>query len=136
MAVFGLKYYAEMRSKYQGITWRCDIAQRGYTGSSEEMTFSGVSPIKITWERRGDDFYTPVKASEANINILCTHNFHYLSLFTSDPREYRMSLYRNGTLFWRVFITAVHRFWPSTKRLRAGSGEGAGVLLACGRRFP
>ena len=70
MAVFGLKYYAEMRSKYQGITWRCDIAQRGYTGPSEEMTFSGVSPIKITWERRGDDFYTPVKASEASINIL------------------------------------------------------------------
>ena len=34
MAVFGLKYYAEMRSKYQGITWRCDIAQRGYTGPS------------------------------------------------------------------------------------------------------
>ena len=78
MAVFGLKYYAEMRSKYQGITWRCDIAQRGYTGPSEEMTFSGVSPIKITWERRGDDFYTPVKASAASINILCTHNFHYL----------------------------------------------------------
>ena len=106
MAVFGLKYYAEMRSKYQGIAWRCEIAQRGYTGPSEEMTFSGVSPIKITWERRGDDFYTPVKASEASINILCTHNFHYLSLFTSDPREYRMSLYRNGSLFWRGFIVA------------------------------
>ena len=85
MAVFGLKYYAEMRSKYQGITWRCDIAQRGYTGPSEEMTFSGVSPIKITWERRGDDFYTPVKESEASINILCTHNFHYLSPFTFAP---------------------------------------------------
>ena len=106
MAVFGLKYYAEMRSKYQGIAWKCEIAQRGYTGPSEEMTFSGVSPIKITWERRGDDIYTPVKASEASINILCTHNFHYLSLFTSDPREYRMSLYRNGSLFWRGFIVA------------------------------
>ena len=51
MAVFGLKYWAEMRSKYQGISWRCEIAQRGYTGPSEQMTFSGVSPIKITWER-------------------------------------------------------------------------------------
>jgi len=106
MAVFGLKYLAEMRSKYQGLLWRCEIAQRGYTGTSEEMTFSGVSPIKVTWERRGDDFYTPVKASEASINVLCTQNFHYLGLFTSDPREYRMSLYRNGTLFWRGFIVA------------------------------
>ena len=106
MAVFGTKYYAEMRSKYQGIRWRCEIAQRGYTGGSEEMTFSGTSPIKVTWERRGDDFYTPVKASEASINILCKDNFHYLGLFTSDPREYRMSLYRNGRLFWRGFIVA------------------------------
>lgn len=106
MAVFGLKYWAEMRSKYQGILWKCEIAQRGYTGPSEQMTFSGISPIKITWERRGDDFYTPVKASEASVNILCTHNFHYLGLFTSDPREYRMSLYRNGTLFWRGFLVA------------------------------
>ena len=40
---------------------------------------------------RGDDFYTPVKASEASINILCTHNFHYHGLFTSDPGEYRIS---------------------------------------------
>ena len=99
MAVFGLKYWAEMRSKYQGILWKCEIAQRGYTGPSEQMTFSGISPIKITWERRGDDFYTPVKASEASVNILCTHNFHYLGLFTSDPREYRMSLYQNNPLF-------------------------------------
>lgn len=106
MAVFGLKYYAEMRSKYQGILWRAEIAQRGYTGSSEEMTFSGTSPVKVTWERRGDDFFTPVKASEASINILCKDNFHYLGLFTSDPREYRMSLYRNNHLFWRGFIVA------------------------------
>lgn len=106
MAVFGVKYYGEMRSKFQGISWRVDIAQRGYTGPSEEMTFSGTSPIKVTWERRGDDFYTPVKASEASINILCKDNFHYLGLFTSDPREYRLSLYRNGSLFWRGFIVA------------------------------
>lgn len=106
MATFGLKYYAEMRSKYQGILWRCTIEQRGYVGAPEEMTFSGVSPIKVTWERRGDDFYAPVKASEASINILCKDNFRYLGLFTSDPREYRMSLYRNNRLFWRGFIVA------------------------------
>ena len=51
MVVFGLKYWAEMRSKYQGIIWLCEIAQRGYTGTSEEMIFSGTSPIKVTWER-------------------------------------------------------------------------------------
>ena len=106
MATFGLKYYAQMRSKYQGILWRVEIAQRGYTRGSSEMTFSGISPVKVTWKRRGDDFYTPVKASEATINVLCTENFQYLGLFTSDPREYRMTLYRNRFRFWQGFIVA------------------------------
>lgn len=71
MATFGLKYYAELSSRYMKTLWRVEIAQRGYSGESEEMTFSGSSPIKVTWEKRGDDFYTPVKASEATVNILC-----------------------------------------------------------------
>ena len=106
MAVFGLKYWAEMRSKHHNILWRVEIAERGYAGSSEEMTFAGEEPILITWEARGDEFYAPVKASEATINILCKENFHYLSLFTSDPRQFRVSIYRSGALYWRGFVTA------------------------------
>ncbi len=106
MAEFGLKYYAEMRSKHHNILWRVEIAERGYAGSSEEMTFAGDEPIIITWESRGDEFYAPVKASEATINILCKDNFHYLSLFTSDARQFRVSIFRSGTLYWRGFVTA------------------------------
>ena len=39
MVEFGLKYWAEMRSKHHNILWRVEIAERGYAGSSEEMTF-------------------------------------------------------------------------------------------------
>ena len=106
MADFGLKYYAEMRSKHHNILWRVEIAERGYAGSSEEMTFAGDEPIIITWESRGDEFYAPVKASEATINILCKDNFHYLSLFTSDARQFRVSIFRSGALYWRGFVTA------------------------------
>ena len=106
MVDFGLKYWAEMRSKHHNILWRVEIAERGYAGSSEEMTFAGEEPILITWEARGDEFYAPVKASEATINILCKENFHYLSLFTSDPRQFRVSIYRSGALYWRGFVTA------------------------------
>ncbi|MBR6813655.1 MAG: hypothetical protein IKM50_03810, partial [Tidjanibacter sp.] len=106
MAVFGLKYYAEMRSKHHNILWRVEIAERGYSGGYEEMTFAGDESIIITWEARGDEFYAPVKASEATINILCKENFHYLSLFTSDPRQFRVSIFRSGALYWRGFVTA------------------------------
>lgn len=104
--LFGLKYYAELRSKFKGILWRVEIAERGYGGPSEEMAFDGGTPLQITWEKRGDEFYVPVKASEATINILCKENFHYLSLFTSDPRQFRVSILRNKKLYWRGFVTA------------------------------
>ena len=106
MATFGLKYYAELRSKYKSIIWRVEIDQRGYAGAAEKMEFAGSEPLQITWERRGDEFYAPVKASEASIKIMCFENFQYLSLFTSDPRKFRVSIYRGGILYWRGYLTA------------------------------
>lgn len=106
MAIFGLKYYAELRSKYKGVLWRVEISERGYTGPSEEMIFDGGTPLQIIWEKRGDEFYVPVKASEATINILCKENFHYLALFTSDPRYFRVSIFRNRQLYWRGYVTS------------------------------
>lgn len=106
MTSFVLRYYAELRSKYKGVFWRVEIAERGYSGAAEQMSFDGSDPLKITWEKRGDEFYAPVKASEATINILCQDNFHYIGLFTSDPRKFRVSIYRNTVLYWRGFVTA------------------------------
>jgi len=131
MATFGLKYYGEFRSKYQHILWRAEIAQRGYIGTSEEMTFCGTAPIKVTWEQRGDDFYTPVKASEASITILCKDNFHYLGLFTSDPREYRLTLYRNGYCFWQGFVVAdlySEKFAPPPYEVTVKAVDGFNIL--------
>lgn len=106
MAGFGLKYWAELRSKYKGVLWRVEIAERGCEGAAEEMSFDGDNPLSITWEKRGDEFHVPVKASEATINILCRENFHYLSLFTSDPRQFRVSIFRNRQLYWRGYVVA------------------------------
>ena len=70
------------------------------------MEFAGGSPLSITWENRGDEFYVPVKASEATINVMCHDNFHFIGLFTSDPCKWRVSIYRNPVLYWRGFVVA------------------------------
>lgn len=106
MASFGLRYFAELRSKYKDVFWRVEIAERGFVGAAEEMHFDGGTPLSITWERRGDEFYIPVKGSEATINILCLENFHYINLFTADPRKFRVSIYRNTKLYWRGYVVA------------------------------
>lgn len=95
MATFGLRYFTQLRSKYKGVFWRVEIAERDYSGPSEEMEFAGGSPLSITWENRGDEFYVPVKSSEATINVMCHDNFHFIGLFTSDPRKWRVSIGRN-----------------------------------------
>ncbi len=103
---FGLKYYAELRSKHKELFWRVEIAERGFVGNTEPMTFCADTPISITWEKRGDEFFVPVKASEASISVMCFSNFHYLCLFTSDPRKFRVSIYRNTKLYWRGYVVA------------------------------
>ena len=62
MAHFGLRYFAQLRSKYKGVFWRVEIAERDY--------------------------------------------FHFIGLFTSDPRKFRVSIYRNTVLYWRGFVVA------------------------------
>ena len=48
-------------------------------------------PSRLRGSTGGDDFYTPVKASEASINIFCTHNFHYLyqGIWRLEGRRFR-----------------------------------------------
>ncbi|MDL2319804.1 hypothetical protein LJC45_01585 [Alistipes sp. OttesenSCG-928-B03] len=103
---FGIRYFADLQSKFKGALWRVEIAERDYSGPSEEVAFEGGKPLQITWERRGDEFFVPVKASEAAINILCTENFKYIGLFTSDPRRFRVSVFRNHALYWRGYVVA------------------------------
>ncbi len=103
---FGLRYWAELQSKFKGSLWRVEIAERDYAGVAEQMPFDGSEPLKITWERRGDEFFVPVKASEVTVNVLCTENFKYTGLFTSDPRRFRVSVLRNNKLFWRGYVVA------------------------------
>lgn len=105
--MFGLRYFGEFRSKYKQLYWRIEIAERGYVGTVSELAMRGDSPLSITWERRGDEFYAPVKGSEATINVVCEKsNFEYINLFTSDPRKFRVSVYRNTKLFWRGYTVS------------------------------
>ena len=47
MATFGLRYFAQLRSKYKNVFWRMEIAERDYSGPSEEMEFAGGSSLPM-----------------------------------------------------------------------------------------
>lgn len=70
MASFGLKYFAELRSRYKGVFWRVEIAERDYSGLEEEMESSGNDHVCITWENRCDEFFVLAKASKATVTVM------------------------------------------------------------------
>lgn len=105
--MFGLRYSGFIRSQYENVHWRVEIAERGYTGPEEDLEFSlSGTPLTLTWEKKGDDFFVPIKASEMSMTINCNENFKYLNLFTSDPRFFRVSIFRNTKLYWRGFLVS------------------------------
>lgn len=106
--MFGLRYSGFFRSQYENVHYRVEIAQRGYTGREENIDFSlsGSSPLTITWEKQGDEFFVPIKASELSMAINCDRNFKYLDLFTSDPRFFRVSVFRNTKLYWCGYLVS------------------------------
>lgn len=105
--MFGLRYKGVLRSQYKNVFWRVEIAERDYSGPAEDLVMSlDGEPLKITWEKKSDEFFVPVKGSELELNVFCDTNFKYIDLYTSDPRYYRVSVYRNTKLFWQGFIVS------------------------------
>ena len=51
MAQFGLRYFAQLHSKYKGVFWRVEIAERGYVFGkyrpNEDIVELEVFKIKI-----------------------------------------------------------------------------------------
>ena len=81
MAHFGLRYFAQLRSKYKGVFWRVEIAERDYSGPSEEMEFAGGSPLGITCENRGDAFYVSSSARLLTFSSFVWALFMYVFFF-------------------------------------------------------
>lgn len=119
MADYGLKYYCDYRSPMRGtLLYRIDIEERGSTNTDESAAemlrpYSDVFTIK---QGGSDDAeYTAIKGSTVTLKILCVDDMKYLSLFTTDPRKYRLTIYEyrddsQGSpvklILWRGFLAA------------------------------
>ena len=44
MATFGLRYFAQLRSKYKGVFWRVEIAERDYSGPLPGKSSRAAAP--------------------------------------------------------------------------------------------
>jgi len=82
-----------------------DIEERDYAGAVEEIKGGTSSPFVLRLRGEDSDIFTPLLSTECTLQLTSETNFKFLDLFTQDDRKYRLVAKKNGTEFWRGFIT-------------------------------
>lgn len=77
-----------------------EIEKDGYTGSSTELT-AGATPFTIDIESE-EFLYTPTRFSTAKLQIV--GNDYLQSIFSTEYRQYRVTLKKNGVITWCGFV--------------------------------
>lgn len=119
MATYGLKYYCDYRSKMRDrLLYRIEIAERDNTNTSEANAAMMRPHDDVFTLKQGgadDPEYTAIKGCSLTLKILCVDDMGYLSLFTTDPRKYRITIYQyqnddpanpSKAILWRGFLAA------------------------------
>ena len=92
-----------------GSVYKVEIKERGYSGSSTEIT-SGVPPFTLTIRGEGNDIYeNTILAGTASLNILSSSYMQYSDIALGDDEKYKVvrSKQNGGSwdLIWQGFIT-------------------------------
>lgn len=79
------------------------IYRDGYADAYIEAT-GGPNPIVIKMMADGDEKYTPIKATEAYIELVSTTNFQFLPLFTGTNKQHKVVFTVGGEVKWVGWI--------------------------------
>lgn len=90
--------------------YKIQILERDYTGDVMPIYPTG-NVLTITQGKVDDSELEPMKGSEAVLSLLCIENGDpYLSLFTTDPLQYKLRVYQMYVLrefsYWEGFLMA------------------------------
>ncbi len=96
---YGIKYKVPFKTLSE-ISCEIQIAEKNYVGNSVEL-IAGSTPISISYQQ--GDLLSPIRASGATIQV---YGSSYLQdLYSSDPQGIKVTLLRNGLVYWIGFLT-------------------------------
>lgn len=91
------KRYEDGFNSLDGIAYRVEIWQEGYTGSVQSIAFS-PKPLVLKWSET--DKLDPVHSSSATLRLFSDTDRQFLDLYTVKAGAVRMDVYREGQLYW------------------------------------
>jgi hypothetical protein len=82
------------------------IYQQDYEGEVEETPFiKGQSnPLYIETKGRNDDRLKPIRGSEATVSLICTSQYQYAEIFSSDERKHLVEHTIDGEINFRGWV--------------------------------
>lgn len=98
-----MEYYTRYSGSFvavDGTIYRADIEQKSAAPFSVgELTFPAEEPLTIEWDTT--DKEEVLHGSTATMQIESPGDRTYIDLYTIEVGNIRLSVYRNGTLYWR-----------------------------------
>ena len=109
---YGVRYICEwqspMRDRYK---YKVQILEKDYIGDADAL-YPTSDFLTITYGAMDDGEFVTFKSSEARLSLLCKEaNDPYMSLFTTDPMQYILKIYRevspgNSICEWAGYLAA------------------------------
>ena len=99
---YGIKYRFRLESIH-GVLYTVNLLKDGYSGSVT-LRHLGASPV-IRMQENGQ-----FRATSCNLKLECSSDGEFAELYTSDPNEFQVQVFRGGTisaggtLVWTGFI--------------------------------
>lgn len=124
---YALKYFSEYDDRSGNVT-SIEIYENKYLGEESEARAAG-SPLTITTGQTGQTRIESIKGSKASISFISLTDREFQDLFTSNSRQFRVDVKKEGILIWRGWL--VPDFWqepyiapPYVVELEATDGLG------------
>ena len=94
---YGLKYKFKFEATH-GIIYEVRLLEDGFSGTAKQRPL-GKAPV-IHMQENG-----PFRATSVDLVLECQDDGEYVDLYTSDPRQYKVQIYRGTTsVIWEGFI--------------------------------
>jgi len=100
---YGIKWYTEFKDHTE-LLCRVDIYQNGFIGSQTEVKCSS-DPVSIIMNGDVNDPYKPIRKTQAKINLISETNNQFSELYTSDSREFKVVITRDGDSVWSGWVS-------------------------------
>ena len=94
---YGLKYKFKYEALY-GVTYEVRLLEKDFSGTAIQRPL-GSAPVLHMQEN------DPIRATSLDLVLECRTDGEYVDLYTSDPRQFKVQLYRGTTsCIWEGFI--------------------------------